>query len=156
MNNQKFNIGDKVIDLSFLTYLDNQFWNKKYINDHLIKVVQVTKGNLFSFTDNEIPEFIAGSNEYKYYKQNGMCLSYHPDAKVYHVEKDAQEIDSIIAKAIKECEAKNKIEEERQIQSIQQQINSLNQKMGKLINQQTPPREALSWSMDQINKVMKK
>jgi len=124
----KYNIGDKVIDLTQLDNLDNTFWNKAQLSSCVYEI-KAANDSLFSFYNEEIPSDIAGMYKYEYYRQDGTNLSYCANIKkVHHLEKDVKIINNIIN--IEVGKVLNKLNEEnnKKIRKLEASINKLKNK----------------------------
>lgn len=133
MTQFKYNVGDKVIDLSNLSLWDNTMHFGQFENS-LIKVVTFASEEYFSVTSFDVTQpmsYMPCNNQYMFYQKDGKCRDYVPsrDNSLYHFVHDHQRVVDFIKKKIATAFEKSAADDAKEIDSLEHEIRRLQAKI---------------------------
>lgn len=115
---QKFNTGDTAFSFK-LDYFDNQYHFKKCIKKHIVKD---SNGKYFSLYGT-LDSYFSGCNQWDIRHQIGGHQMYG-DEKIYHSEKDKEEIKALIQKSIFEYDYFTEQNDKKRVEELKKIIES--------------------------------
>jgi hypothetical protein len=128
----KYNLGDKIIEIASIIFMTNPYHYRKAVKS--ICTIGSVDGDLFSPYENAKFGCIAGADQYMYYKRDtGTCLL-HGKSKMLHLEKDVDEIRSIILQEYDKAKSKEESEISKQIKKYESDILMLKDRIHRLKN----------------------
>lgn len=129
MESFKYNVGDKVVNLSSFDLWDNSFHFAKFESSFIQTVTSAT-AEFFSVTKYDVTKpmnFDSHNDRFIFNQKDGSCrdYAYKIDNHLYHFVHDHARIVAHIKKHIAEAFAKANDDDAREIASLEAQIRSL-------------------------------
>lgn len=129
MESFKYNVGDKVINLSSLSLWDNSI-NFEQFKNSFIKTVTSANEKYFSVTAYNVDNFInfdRMNDQYVFNQKDGSRRepSYTIDTHLYHFVHDHDRIVAFVKKKIAESFDKAQADDDKEIASLEEQISRL-------------------------------
>lgn len=133
MANFRYNVGDKVIDLSELSLWDNTMHFSKF-EKSLIKVVTFASEEYFSVTSFDVTKpmnFEPRNNQYMFHQKDGKCreYTYSIDNSLYHFVHDHQRVVAFIKKKMADSFEKAATTDAKEIAALESEIRRLQAKI---------------------------
>lgn len=133
MSQFRYNVGDKVIDLSNISLWDNTIHFGQF-ESSLIKVVTFASEEYFSVTSFDVTQpmsYMPYNNQYMFYQKDGTCRDYMPtrDNTLYHFVHDHERVVTFIKKKIAAAFEKATSEDEKEISNLESEIRRLQAKI---------------------------
>lgn len=123
---RKFNIGDKVVTIN-ADFYGNEFHYWKMISTY--KVSDATD-DYFSINGSDVD--VTGHPSRCFFQSNGCCCKPGAFERLYHAEKDADEIQSVLDGYRNKFKETVKNDVESEIEKLETQIMSIQNKIDKL------------------------
>lgn len=132
----KYNVGDKVIDLSSLSLWNNSSHFSQFENG-FVKTVTSATAEHFSVTSYDVTKpmnYDAHNDRFIFNQKDGSCRDYtHSiDNHLYHFVHDHERVVAFVKKKIAEAFAKANEDDEKEIASLEAQIRSLQARIEKI------------------------
>jgi len=150
MSEFRYNVGDKVIDLSQLSLWNNSFHFSQFENS-FVKTVTSATAEHFSVTKYDVTKpmnYDAHNDRFIFNQKDGSCrdYTYTIDNHLYHFVHDHDRVVSFVKKKIAEAFAKAKEDDDKEIASLEAQIRSLQARIEKI---KAGGREAITGKVPQ-------
>lgn len=129
MSEFKYNVGDKVINLSDLSLWDNSFHFSQFESQFIQTVTSATAEH-FSVTRYDVTKpmnYDSHNDRFIFNQKDGKCrdYTYNIDNSLYHFIHDHDRVVAFVKKKIAEAFAKANEEDAKEIASLEAQIRSL-------------------------------
>jgi len=129
MSNFKYNVGDKVINLSELSLWDNSIHFEQFKNS-FIKTVTSATADHFSVTAYDVNQrmtYNSLNDRHIFNQKDGSCrdYTYSIDNTLYHFVHDHDRIVAFVKKKIAESFDKAQADDDKEIASLEAQIERL-------------------------------
>lgn len=150
MSEFKYNVGDKVVDLSSFSLWNNSFHFAKF-ESSFIKTVTSATAEFFSVSNYDVTQpmnFDSYNDQYIFKQSDGSCreYTYTIDNHLYHFVHDHARIVAHIKRHIAEAFAKANDDDAKEIASLEGQIRWLQTRIDKI---KAGERAAVSGSVPQ-------